>query len=205
MPVKNAEALRDLIVSSIDATLEAPWIVRRWLSADAQRVLRATRRYWLADDGTQLAKLLALVESEPVTLFEEEPSMSYYPYPTDLPTSEIRDLVNYLRGAEPPSVNHGVHCAWVVAGFGASQVLPCDEAHVRSAAGESPQAATTPAPKAKGQPATLSRTEAADKLEQLVGTVDRGPGFAAPTIPWQILLPIILDWAAELVKQWLQS
>lgn len=183
MPVENTDDLREMIVKGIDSTLEAPWVVRRWLSADNIRVLRATRRYWLADDGTQLTKLLALVEQEPRSQTTRQGDHMSYPYPPGVPTDEIRDLISYLRGAEPTDLNHAVHCGWVVTGFGLSQVLPCP-AH---AAAAPKVTSSTP----------MTAANAAEELEKLL----HPEAFGAVQIPWDLILPVLF----ELVRRWLES
>lgn len=102
-----------------------------------------------------------------------------YPYPTALPIEEIRDLLPILRGQAPP-VEHAAHCAWVVTGYGLSQILPCDH----------PDVYTAPVP--------MSDAEAADHLERCCAV--QGAADAA-AIPWDLLLPVLF----EIVRRWLDS
>lgn len=56
--------LQATIIGGIDSLLEAP-LVRRMLSAERKRLLRAQRQYWLLAPDTQLLHLLSLYEAEP--------------------------------------------------------------------------------------------------------------------------------------------
>lgn len=51
------EELRISIVNSIDQLLALGFLVR----GEQRRILQAGRAFWLADDGTQLDKVLALL------------------------------------------------------------------------------------------------------------------------------------------------
>lgn len=62
---ETVEELRTANVKGIDATLSAPWVVQKFIPAEAKRILRAQRVFWMQDDGTALAKLLTLLEQEP--------------------------------------------------------------------------------------------------------------------------------------------
>lgn len=97
----TTEELRRSIVDGIDATLEAPWIVRRWLSPESLRILRATRRYWMSDDGTQLDKLLALVDQEPVA--RQEPTMTKSKPKTSVSASQCQALASKMGISWPPT------------------------------------------------------------------------------------------------------
>lgn len=68
----NNEELRQRVVEGIDAVLEAPWVVRRFYTADQLRLLRAMRRYWMDDRGEQLTALSALYAQEPARANVEE-------------------------------------------------------------------------------------------------------------------------------------
>jgi hypothetical protein len=59
------ETLRAQIVSGIDGTLDAPWIVRKFISADNLRLLKAQRTYWQSAGTAELRKLLDLLNQEP--------------------------------------------------------------------------------------------------------------------------------------------
>lgn len=73
MPTINE--LQDRIVTGIDTALETP-ILRRFLSAEQKRTLRAQRRFWAEDDGTQLQLLLQLLEQEPRRA-DDEPGLDF--------------------------------------------------------------------------------------------------------------------------------
>lgn len=78
MPYLTVEELRKHILEGIDSVLDAPWIIRKFVSNADRRLLRAQRRYWQSEDGTGLAKLLMFLDQEPEhrDLAEEAPSLS---------------------------------------------------------------------------------------------------------------------------------
>lgn len=61
----STEELRQTIARAVDSTLEAPWVVRRFMTTEYLQLLRAMRRYWMEDDGTQLAVLNEILKQEP--------------------------------------------------------------------------------------------------------------------------------------------
>jgi hypothetical protein len=60
----TTEELREEIVSGCDRVLNSP-IAHRFMSEQQERIIRAERDFWRADDGTQLSKLLELFGREP--------------------------------------------------------------------------------------------------------------------------------------------
>lgn len=67
------EQLRQKCVSGVDSILDAPWIVRKMLSAESIQLLKAQRRFWLETDGDTLLRLNTLFEQEPtITLTQED-------------------------------------------------------------------------------------------------------------------------------------
>lgn len=67
------DELRRKIIEGIDSTLEAPWIVRRFYTAEHIRLLNAMRRYWLSDRGDQLTLLSTMYDAEPARANDEPP------------------------------------------------------------------------------------------------------------------------------------
>lgn len=62
--IASVDELRRALVAKIDAILEAPWIVSRWMTDDDRRLLRAQRAFWQNDSGPALAALMAQYERE---------------------------------------------------------------------------------------------------------------------------------------------
>ncbi len=62
--ISTVEELRTRIVKGIDGALSFP-LFSRFLKADDLRMIQAERAFWMDDDGSQLARLLALYRKEP--------------------------------------------------------------------------------------------------------------------------------------------
>jgi hypothetical protein len=63
--IATPDELRRSILEAVDATLEAPWIISRWITEERRRLLRAQRRYWSSAPAADLERLLSLYQSEP--------------------------------------------------------------------------------------------------------------------------------------------
>jgi hypothetical protein len=63
--IADVGGLRSAIVRGIDATLEAPWIISRWITEENRRLLRAQRAYWSAAADAELQRLLDAFNKEP--------------------------------------------------------------------------------------------------------------------------------------------
>lgn len=61
----SVETLRTRTVAGISSILDAPWIIRRFLSNEDTRLLKAMRRYWQESDNPSLNKLLEYLNQEP--------------------------------------------------------------------------------------------------------------------------------------------
>jgi hypothetical protein len=57
--------LRKQILHDIDATLDAPWLVQRFISTESKRLLHALHNFWQVGNDDSLAKLLDLYRREP--------------------------------------------------------------------------------------------------------------------------------------------
>jgi hypothetical protein len=94
-----------------------------------------------------------------------------YPYPPDLPTAELMQIViDALRG-KVPDPHHAFHCAWHVAGYAASLL--------------------------EGQPLVVGDAPAIDDEE--AATLLEG-GISHGGIPWSLLLPILLRLMERLLN-----
>ena len=62
----TTEQLRAEIIRGIDAILEGPWLLRRNITAEQLRLLRAQRAFWMAADTDLLTSLLAYYDREPL-------------------------------------------------------------------------------------------------------------------------------------------
>lgn len=78
-----------------------------------------------------------------------------YAYPTGLNTHAVADVAGYFRGTVP--LEHAVHAAWELAGYGLSVWVP-DAGHVTLAA-ELPQGEEAAKAVEALLPATAARTE----------------------------------------------
>lgn len=103
-----------------------------------------------------------------------------YPYPSIFPAEEVRVLLPILRGEAPPA-STATHAAWVVVGYGASQILPD---------GPQPMGA-----------APLTESACADCLEQ----ASRAPVGAVAdhldAIPWGQIVLLLLELASRWLKK----
>ncbi len=81
MPTLNDEALRQKCVAGVDSILDAPWIVRKMLSADSIQLLKAQRRYWQETDSVQLGTLNNFYEQEQHLLHAAPPAGVVYNAP----------------------------------------------------------------------------------------------------------------------------
>jgi hypothetical protein len=66
MPTTGHEVLRRDMIEACDAILDAPPIVRRFVSEKHKRLTRALRSLIQRDDGTVLGRLATLVDLEPI-------------------------------------------------------------------------------------------------------------------------------------------
>lgn len=114
-----------------------------------------------------------------------------YPYPMDLPTGEITQVViDALRGVIP-SVSHGFHCTWHVAGYAAYVTENKSPTAVKGVS------RTTPITEAE-------KEEAAKTLEVLMvkkGASKEDLAIVGAGIPWGVLLPVLLELLRMLRSQ----
>lgn len=97
-----------------------------------------------------------------------------YPYPDVFPSEEVRLLLPVLRGQSPTAAVTS-HCCWTVVGYGLHQFEN--------------------SPIAMDVRSLVSPNLAADYLEAAVDPTKPHPAVA---IPWNILLPVLL----ELLRNW---
>lgn len=95
-----------------------------------------------------------------------------YPYPSDLPSSDVLDIVIDALRQRSVDKARAAHCTWHVAGYALSQVLP-DE---RPLIGQMP----------------MTDGAAAELLEDLRDRTVSALPQALPPIPWRVLLPVLL-------------
>lgn len=117
----TADELKVQVLGDIDAVLNAPWIVQKFLRSEHRRRLNAMRRFWLGDDGTQTVKLLTLLNQEPLV---KESAMAFelHHYP-DSPYPAVQTLLAKWRGEDIP-VNEMIHACWHLVGSGLSVYDP---------------------------------------------------------------------------------
>lgn len=97
-------------------------------------------------------------------------------YPTTLPTDAVQVVIDKLRGKDV-ALSLLAKASWNLQGFGMSQLVPGTQVTVMAT--------------------SWSETELADKLQVLAQP--QGRSATAVAIPWEIVLPLLLD----LVRRWL--
>lgn len=102
----------------------------------------------------------------------------FYDYPTDFPSSGVWQLVADALRNRTVNVKETLHAAWHVAGYGLAQW----DVH----------------PRPVGAAAPLSAEDAAALCE---GQADEPAMGAAVGLPWDRLLPVVLDLAALLLRK----
>lgn len=95
-----------------------------------------------------------------------------YPYPPDFPTADVLNLIIEAVKGQSPNYKEAAHAAWHVAGFGLSQW----DVHAPPVIGYSDEQAVT---MLEGM-----------KLAQGAGA-----------IPWNVLLPILLDLVQRFLRK----
>lgn len=71
--ITTTAELRQKIVAGLDAILQAPWLVARFISDDQRKLCQAQRRFWLEADEAVLAKLLDLLKQEQNKTHDHKP------------------------------------------------------------------------------------------------------------------------------------
>ncbi len=84
----TTDQFRTSLVSDYNAILDAPWIVRKLMTAEHIRRVKAQKRYWQEAPDAELIRLAALLDQEPL----EEPQ----PAPTALEADVARQLDELL-------------------------------------------------------------------------------------------------------------
>jgi hypothetical protein len=97
-------------------------------------------------------------------------------YPKDLPVEALVALVQVLRGQADPQL--GVHAAWIITGFGLDKVYPPSGAVRTGMHVESIEAAL---------------------LQHLGPLVDEHEKGLKITIPWDVILPLVLQWLIKIL------
>lgn len=82
----TTEQMRDLQINDIDSALDS-WLVRRTLTEEQKRRLRANRNYWQKASTEALQNLLTEYEKEPVRA-----ALDVNDVPTALEKAQIKDL-----------------------------------------------------------------------------------------------------------------
>lgn len=113
--------------------------------------------------------------------------MAFHPYPTDPAFGDCVVLIQ--EGLRDRMVNpkETFHAAWHLIGYAGGQW----DVH------NPPVGAVADAP-------AMTKAEAADALEQFKGVGAVGDS-AATAFPWQVLVPMLLNLAAEALKKWLNK
>ena len=71
--ISTTSELRQKIVQGLDAILQAPWLVARFISDDQRKICQAQRRFWLEADEASMAKLLQMVHAEEIMQTTHKP------------------------------------------------------------------------------------------------------------------------------------
>lgn len=101
-----------------------------------------------------------------------------YPLPAEIPTAEITSLVIAALRRETVDVKQAAHAAWQVAGFGINQWVKTPESPMVARGG------------------SLTDEEAANVLQSMHAS----QGGIATTIPWELLLPVLVRLLERLLS-----
>jgi hypothetical protein len=113
------------------------------------------------------------------------PRGSLPPYPDSFPADALPMVIAALRG-QAPDPKEACHAVWAVTGFGLGRW----DVH--------------PQPVFQGGAPAMRREDAARELEKLARPLaGETPGARAAVIPWQVILPLLLDLAKQLLSKWL--
>ncbi len=151
-------------------------------SFQSQLVARAFRSRFKQDTTTITGPLeLALKRNHGTLTFERGSMAHLIPYPTD-PFPALGSVIKKLRGDSTVSNAEAVHAGYEVLGCGLSAFYPDSHTHE---------------PKPFGAAPVKTDKEAADFLDSVMPKPD---GVAAIALPWEIIIPLVLD----LIRKWLK-